>query len=40
MMRSAPISRMASIRVWVRKLPEVVSQKFSWKYSPNLGFAG
>ena len=40
MMRSAPSSSMASISVCVRKLPEVVSQKFSWKYSPSLRFAG
>ena len=30
-MRSEPTSKMASISVWVRKLPDVVSQKFSWK---------
>jgi hypothetical protein len=40
MMRSAPTSSIAPIRLWVRKLPEVVSQKLSWKYSPSFFFAG
>jgi hypothetical protein len=38
--RSAPSSSIASIRLCVRKLPEVVMWKFWLKYAPIFFFAG